>query len=245
MIKLVDDLPTYADYLLSLGTHKKNRPFEPIEVSKLTQRLIDENPTEDINRIAKRTPVSVDQLREFLKLSKLPEQVQNILGWGRDNRENLAFSAGAIISELKEPKDMERLGKSAIMNNLKKNEIERIVSLKKNYEDRSIDECIEEVKKLRPLIEEGYMFVSHISEITLNKLNETSKNRNILVNILVAGLIDNLLKEGKSKIVIRDKTIFITVNEKSYKHITKLQNSNNIRLKELADFLISEAMKNE
>src|SRR5688500_3655064 len=125
MSKIIDDLSTFADYLLSLGTHKKNRPFEPIEISKLNQRLIDENATEDNYKITKRTPVSVDQLREFLKLSRLPEQVQNIIGWGRENRDSLAFTTGAIISELKEPKDMEILGKSALTNNLKKNEVER------------------------------------------------------------------------------------------------------------------------
>ena len=40
--KLLDDLDTYSDLLLSIGTHDPKRPFTPIEVSDLLLRLKNE-----------------------------------------------------------------------------------------------------------------------------------------------------------------------------------------------------------
>jgi hypothetical protein len=242
---ILDDLDIYSNLLLSVNTHKSDRPLEPIEVAELIADLKKET-NETWNEIASRIGIGKDQINAFRKLLKLPKQVHYAIGWGDTNEDKLAFTTASIIAELDEEEEMEILCKVALSNKLKKEETERVLQLKKMHISKNIKECVNDVLKLRPIIEIGYIIVSSVHDTTLTRLKSLADETNRNLEILIIYLINKVLTNGSiKKAIIRNKTVLLTMDEKAYESIHKIQISKRILFKQLFEYLVNEAMKNE
>jgi hypothetical protein len=189
-MSLLDDLDLYSNLLLSLGTHKKERPLKPIEVAKLINTLKSET-KESWNKVASRLGVGIDQVKSFRNLLHLPEQVHYAIGYGDTNEESLAFTTANIVSELKNMREKELLCKFALSNKLTKDETERIIQLKKQSPDEAIEECVNKVLNLRPVFEKGYVIVTLVKDETLRKLVSMSEARTIELNKLIKEIMSS------------------------------------------------------
>jgi hypothetical protein len=245
-MKLIEDLELYSDLLLSVGTHKGIRPLEPIEVAKLIDRLQKEE-SENYQQLSRRLGFKdVTQTKNFLNLLNLPETVHYSLGWKTTDEEKIPFTNGVIFSELENKNDMEYLVKIGIQNKIKKNEAISIVQIKKKFPKKSIEECVDEVLKIRPVVVKGYLIINTLQDDTISKLSSNAKRESIPTNNLVVHVINKLLNKGKAEnAIIKGKTIFLTVDEDGYRSITNLQEQSKVRLRNLIDFIINEAMKND
>jgi hypothetical protein len=244
-MSLLDDFETYSNLLLSVKTHKSERPLEPIEVAKLIMRLRDET-GESKEQVSKRISISTSQVSSFLKLLSLPKQVHHTLGWGDNNEGKLAFTTGAIISELKKDEDKETLSKTALLDKLTKDETRRILQLKKQFDSKAIEQCIEEVMKRRTVVERGYLLICPVSSETIQTIRTHASKLQMpegrtIVNLVSASLLVGIAESA----LIRNHNLLLTVDEQGYDSILQIQNANKILFKDLAEYLIQEGLKRE
>jgi hypothetical protein len=242
---ILEDLETYSNLLLSVNTHKKERPLEPIEVSQLIMNLKSET-NESWSEVGTRIGIGTDQINAFRKLSVLPKQVFYAIGWGDTKDEKLAFTTAAIIADLDKESDRLTLCKIALTNRLKKEEATRVVQLKKKNDLKSIEQCVEDVLKLRPIVETGYIIVSSLQTATLEKLGSLADKMNKKLENLIIDLIGKVLKKGSvTNVHLKNRIVLLTVDEEAYDSLHTIQVSKKLLFKELFEYLIGESLKIE
>lgn len=166
--------------ILSVGTHKSNRPLSPVEVAKLMQRVLDMGETR--KTLANRLLLEDSSIiGRFIRLLSLPIQVQHLIGWG-SNPATISFTAGSDIARLEDPGDQKTLAKMALENQLNKSEIIECVQLRQRSE-MSIEDSVKAVLNQRPIIERRHAIIGELrSESLKNKLKEMSQfERNSLL----------------------------------------------------------------
>jgi len=247
-MKLLDDFDKLSDLVLSIGTHSKERPLEPIEISKMIKQLTDELPSESLKQISKRLNLKGTddtQVRNFLTLLNLPESVHYALGYKviDEVQATVPFTLGVEFSKLDNHDDMDYLVKSALEHKFKKEDAIRVVQLKKKHPEKLIEECVDDVLKVRPVRISGYILVNTLKEDTLTKLNSLSNSKGVVLESLVIELLKESLKDGNIMATkIKGKHIFLTVDKILYNSILQIQTSNNIRFRDLIDFLINKVL---
>ena len=166
--------------ILSVGTHKSNRPLSPVEVAKLMQRALDMGETR--KTLANRLLLDDSSIiGRFIRLLSLPIQVQHLIGWG-SNPATISFTASSDIARLKDPGDQKTLAKMALENQLNKSEIIGCVQLRQRSEN-SIEDSVKAVLNQRPIIERRHAIIGELrSESLKEKLKEMSQlERNSLL----------------------------------------------------------------
>lgn len=246
-MKLIDDFDKYSDLILSVKTHEKERPLEPIEVSKYIERLIKELPSENLLQISRRLHLNGDsQTKSFLKLLDLPEKVHYLLGWKVHQEEKIPFTTAVVLSDLDNKDDIEYVLKAGLEHKFTKNEAQRIVQHKKKFPEKSIDACIEEVLKIRPVIEKGYLIINVLKENILEKIRNIAKKNNTSEENLLLDLVNERLILGKVESVkIKGKVVQLAMDENGYRSILKLQEEMKIRFNDLISRLMEEKFEND
>ena len=170
--------------ILSVGTHRPDRPLSPMEVAKLIQRAL--NMGETRKTIANRLLLEDSSIiGRFIRLLSLPVEVQHLIGWG-SNSSTISFTAASDIARLNYSKEQSTLAKMALENQFNKSEIIECVQLRQRSE-RSIEDSVKAVLNQRPVIERRHAIIGELtSESLKEKLKEMSQlERN---NLLQAAL---------------------------------------------------------
>lgn len=241
-MRLIDDFDKYSDLILSVKTHEKERPLVPIEVSKYISRMIKELPSENLLQISRRLHLNdASQTKYFLKLLELPEKVHYLLGWKVYGEEKIPFTIGVILLDLKNKDDIEYVLKSGLDHKFTKNEAQRIVQYKKNFPEKSIEECVEQVLKIRPVIEKGYLVIAVLKEDHLAKMRNISEMKNISRENLVLDLVNEKLATGKATSVrIKRHVLQIFMDENGYRELLKLQEEMKVRFNDIIPKLMEK-----
>ena len=166
--------------ILSVGTHKSERPLSPVEVATLIQRALDTGETR--KTIADRLLLDNSSIiGRFIRLLSLPTQVQHLIGWG-SNPDTISFTAASDIARLDYSQEQSTLAKMALENQFNKSEIVQCVQLRQRSE-RSIEESVKSVLNQRPIIERRHAIIGELrSESLKKKLKEMSQlERNSLL----------------------------------------------------------------
>ena len=170
--------------LLSIGTHRGERPLSPVEVAMLLRKAIKGGTS--LDECA--TAVQLDgtsQLSRFLSLLKLPDDVQHVIDWGRSDG-TLAFTAAFEISRLHDTYDQRDAVKAVLEYYLSTSEVRQLVQARKRSQ-KSMDECIKAVLKMRPQIEVRHVFIGSVLRDDIRvRLRQLSQQRrdDILQTIL-------------------------------------------------------------
>lgn len=170
--------------ILSVGTHRSDRPLSPVEVAKLMRRALDMGETR--KTLADRLLLDDSSIiGRFMRLLSLPVQVQHLIGWG-SNPDTISFTAASDIARLDYPEEQKTLAKMALENQFNKSEIIECVQLRQRSE-RSIEDSVKAVLNQRPTIERRHAIIGELrSESLKDKLKEMSQlDRN---NLLQAAL---------------------------------------------------------
>ena len=159
--------------ILSVGTHKSERPLSPVEVAKLMWKA--EKAGEKRREIAARLLLEDSSIiGRFIRLLRLPPDVQQLTGWGSDPA-TLSFTAGSEIARLEDKQEQLVLATAALANRFNKSEIMQVVQIRKRS-GKSIKECIKIVLNQRPIIERRHVIIGSLqSEKLKDSLKEISQ----------------------------------------------------------------------
>ena len=249
-IRLIDDLHTYADLLLSVGVQgddlKRERPLTPIEVANLIQRMIKEN-NEPLYITSKRLGLGrnktgdmykkkdTSQISKFLDLLKLSKRSQKVLGYGRSDSDKIAFSTGAVIAKLSDFDEQDKIIQSSLDKGIKKEEAGKIVQYRKAHPKATIEECIEKILKIRP-VEKVTNVVCCTLEEKFHNTIESKKDK--LVNGLKINLKGEIFKTN-----IKGKIIMIFMDDRAFDTLERKQKEKNMTFTNYVNFLIGDSMK--
>ena len=152
--------------LLSVGTHRGQRPLSPIEVATLFAKVLSAGGS--LSEGAKAASLEgTTQVSRFLRLLKLPESIWHLVGWG-SVAGTIGFSSGAEIARLESDAEEEALVNGVLTNRLSGSEVRQVVQLRKRSK-RPLEDCLNEVVGMRPRIEKRYVYVGAVTNDALKK----------------------------------------------------------------------------
>ena len=177
------------DLILTVGTHKQERPLSPIEVAKLLDTAIKSGTK--VEEISGEILLDSTMMHRFLRLLKLSTEISYLVGWGGKSR--ISFSTASEIARLITSEEQEIVARATLEHELSKREVIQIIENRSKF-SKPINECIEEILKMRPRIVRRYLFIGAIKSPELqNKLRKMSqKERDILFDNVVTLNIPDL-----------------------------------------------------
>lgn len=152
--------------ILSVGTHRGNRPLSPIEVAEGFEVARTEGmSTKEIARMV--CLEGSTMIGRFMRLLQLSPEIRHIVDW-RSSESTISFSAASEIVRL-DLADQEIVIKAALENRITKTEIIEIVQIKQAT-DKEITLCIEDVLRRRPQIIKQFVFIGSICSKELSSV---------------------------------------------------------------------------
>ena len=204
--------------ILSVGTHRSERPLSPIKVAKLIQKALDAG--EKRKEIAVKLHLNGSTIiGRFIRLLSLPPQVQHLIGWGSDPV-TLSFSAASGIAQLSSDQDQSTLAKASLENQLNRLEITEVVQIRQRS-GKPIESCIEEVLNQRPIIEKRHVIVGGLlSERLKTELKQASQlERDNLLQSVLERYIPDIPPLGAK---LRDGYFFLVGDDEFHRMIMSL-----------------------
>lgn len=168
--------------ILSVGTHRAKRHLTPCEVAVLYQKALLSGASKE--QCSEETHLGITWIARFLNLLRLDPAVRHLVDWGQTH-ETVAFTAGVEISRI--PKEEhEYLFKRALENTLRAKEIQQVVQIRLRSQ-RPIEECTDDVLKLRPVTIRQVMFIGAITsnDLKLKLRSSTQIERDLLLRKVV------------------------------------------------------------
>ena len=204
--------------ILSVGTHRSERPLSPIEVAKLIQKALEAG--ERRKEIAIRLHLNGSTIiGRFIRLLSLPPQVQHLIGWGSDPV-TLSFSAASGIAQLSSAQDQYALAKASLENQLNRLEITQVVQIRQRS-GKPIENCIEEVLNQRPIIEKRHVIVGELlSERLKTELEQVSQlERDSVLQSVLERYVPDIPPLGAQ---LRDGYFFLIGDDEFHRAIMSL-----------------------
>lgn len=222
---------------------KKERPLTPIETAREIQQWMKEKNLSKDEMSKKFRLKTTDMIPQFLSLLQLPHEIQNAIEWGKNEENHLGFSAATELTALTEKKDMEKLAKAMINYKFSRNEVAAVINLKKRNLEKSIEDCIQEIKKFRPKILEGYLVVSPLDQKNRKILKNSAEQDNMAPSDLLQSLLEEYLpKKSISSIKLREEGVTLSLDKAGYEKFNEISAQLGILLKDTIDFLIEKKL---
>ena len=235
-----------AKLLASINVSHFDRPMSPIQVAEeITVLLNDLDGNE--NELKRRLPISQSIIDGFLRLLKLPKEIQDIIVWGDSNKNTgeISFTAASYICKLENKDDILKLvgAMHSLDRPITKEEIKGIISLKKHNSEKPIENCTSEVIGVtRPVVIQHFLFISGINPLIIKKLKTLSQKNNIELNNLGFNVLSKIFPLGTLKgIKIYDDYLRLFLSEDGRNFIRKYGDSNTILRKDV----VNHMFKNE
>lgn len=166
--------------ILSVGTRKSERPLAPVEVGRLIQRALDAGETRiDIaNRLHL---IGTTMVGRFTRILSLPNQVQQLIGWGVDLA-TIPIESASQIARLERAEEQLSLAKAVLESRLNKSEIRQVIQIRQRS-GNPIEKCITSVLNQRPEIEKRHVIIGELKseKLTSSFLGTSQLERNNLL----------------------------------------------------------------
>ncbi len=163
----------YRDLVLSVGTHRKSRRLSPLEVAQLLAKALAAGATRD--DCATALGIGTTQIRTFLQLLDLNDEIQHLADWRGSKNATVPFSTLAEVARVA-PHDQVEVVDSVLRHGLTWKEVIQLVQIA-NRSEKPIDECITDVLNLRPEVETRHLFVGAItSEHLMRQIGAKSQS---------------------------------------------------------------------
>lgn len=262
--KLLDDLDSYSDLLLSIGTHDPDRPLVPIEVSDGVLRLKKEtgDSWEDLSKrvgLGKKKKTSTVKKKTDTTQIKLFEQLQNLskrnaysIGWGKSKNGKVAMTLGCDIAKLPNKDDHDILINTIIESldtekPIRKDDVKNILDRKIKSPEIPIGEIIEHVMNIKPVMELFWKIGITPEDIFLKKFKKKISNEKIHPSDLLRKLLEKKVKKDsiKSISITKNDLIWITLDENNFKELENKWKSKKIPVTSFFNQILSEEIQNE
>lgn len=237
MTSIFDEPELLAALLTSINTKNTvyTRVLLPWSCTSIIQRMIDE--------VGKKTtisslPIGEDMVNEFLLLEKIPDDKKRSIIWNETEGSGVVFSSALKIARLKNDTDKRKLMGAVIQYDFTKNQTDNIVVLKNKNSNFTIEECIEEIVKFRPIIVEAYMVILSIKNIE-KVLEEMSQKQNKRINDILKESFERNLGLPIDAVSIKGANTAISMNEEAYKKYEQIINERKLNdIDILSNFLV-------
>ena len=174
------------DLVLSIGTHFGKRRLSPIEVAKLFRKALDSGASTKMcaQAVGLTGPAMISRFTQLLKLSP---KISYMVDWGQSSS-MISFASAWRLAELSEL-EQELVAPQIIANQMNKEEVRQLIQLQKRSQ-KNINECVNDVLRMRPTITKRYVFLGAIMEASVRmRLGEM---RQVERDEMFASVIDEL-----------------------------------------------------
>ena len=145
---------------IGYGKHKQGRPLSPIEVGSLLRQARGHGLS--VQDCARAANIDATGVGRFLRILKLPEELQHLVDWG-PSANSIGFSSAVELVRLNDAEDQRAVAKSILTDRLRSKEVQQVVQLRARS-GRAIQDCVNEIVGMRPTIERRYVFVGSLGE---------------------------------------------------------------------------------
>ena len=147
--------------ILSVGTHRTERPLSPLEVGVLVRKATQRGT--DLKELAEATQLEgTTQLSRFTKLLELPSDTHHLIDWGK-SAGGVGFTTAFEIARLESAEDKRAAMAAVMQHGLSSAEARSLVQLRKRG-GKSIADCVAATVKMRPTIEVRRVFIGAVSD---------------------------------------------------------------------------------
>ena len=230
-----------AKLLASLNVSGTDRPLSPVEVAGEINAIRDDLGG-DLKEVVRRLPVSLDIVKEFLYLMKLPPEIQDVVSWGESRRGDgtLGFSTAAKVARLKDHGDILKLAGTILdmPRPVTKEEVKGVLSLKRRIPKKPINECIMEVLNVtRQTTIHHFMFISRIKPSVVELLSKTDPTHGLqdkMLSILKGSFPTETLKNIK----VSDDRIRLVLEKEGWEFIAVYAERNGLLRQDVITHMI-------
>jgi len=169
------------DLLLSVGSHRDDRPLSPEEVARAFQAALDSGSSlTDIAVLVHFDGTSM--VTRFIRLLKLPADVLRVVGWGQ-SKKTISFTAASEISRLRHGTDQIALAVAALTSDLTASEVKSVVQMK-HRSDQDIHACVDAIEKLRSSTVRRHVLMGEVVDqnlrMSLKKLSQNERDKALI-----------------------------------------------------------------
>lgn len=165
----------YKQLILSVGTHRDERPLTPVQAATLFKQAADAGSTPTAS--AEATHVSASMVSRFLRLMELAPDIQHLVDWGPSGS-TLSFSAAFELSRLR-PQDHQAMATAVLEHGLSSAEVRQLAQLRLRSH-QPIEKSIAGTLAMRPRITRRHVFVGAVTDSAvvaqLNELSQTERD---------------------------------------------------------------------
>ena len=166
--------------ILSVGTHRAERPLSPLEVGALVRKATQRGT--DLQEIADATQLDgTTQLSRFTKLLDLPTDTHHLIDWGKSDG-GVGFTTAFEIARLPNSNDKREAVAAVVEHGLSSAEARSLVQLRRRGA-KSIKDCVDAVIKMRPTVEIRRVFIGSVTDGNVRSVlaTKTQAARNALI----------------------------------------------------------------
>jgi len=223
--------------LASIGTRRKERPFDPITVAE----ILGHTPSNE--ELAKKLDITPRMVGMFKSLLSLPENIKSYVR----SREISIDKAVRIASLKRDTPSQEFLAKAIITEPgvFTAPTVTKIVALKNRNKDLTVEDCTKMVLKSKPIVENRYVLVTGIEK----SLSETVNNRAVEQGISSSDLLKGVLKqslpndESLLSIVTHNEIVLLTLTAEGWQVLRQKAGSLGVPLDELVETLVRRSFE--
>ncbi len=190
------------------GGNKKGRLLSPIEVGKLLRKTRDSGA--DDADILKNIKLDNTNIKRFLKITELPDDLQHLVVWGI-GKDAIGFTAAVELSRIQDHEEQRAIARLILAHGLNSKEVRQVVQLRKRS-GRSTTDCVTEVVGMRPTFDKRYVFIGAITETSMKKVLE-KLTQNMRDSLLQSAIIDLGVKDATGRL---GETIFTIVGGEQF-----------------------------
>jgi hypothetical protein len=144
--------------LLSVGSHRTNRPYSPVEVAQRFQKAIAAGTSlKECSEAVHFDGTSM--VSRFLRLLRLRPEIQHLADWGQTGS-TIAFTAASELARAL-PEDQQVASQAVLQHGLSSSEVKQLVQMRERS-GKPMAECVDDLLRLRPHIEKRYVFVGAV-----------------------------------------------------------------------------------
>ncbi|MDE0271231.1 MAG: hypothetical protein OXP11_08505 [Gammaproteobacteria bacterium] len=186
------------DLIMSVGVHVKRRRAKPMRLAGLIDKAL---ATDSLDEIADHVNLrGTTILRKLRSLKDLPEEVQNLVDWGTSNA-GLSFSVAAEIARCADGLDRRKLAQLALEHHLRKDDVQAIVQ-RASRAGCSVEDAAEEILKLRPDVEQQFLYVGMLDGRVSDDVARRSIRRNLAKLVGAENVLAVRCGEGRFSVVL-------------------------------------------
>lgn len=177
--------------ILSVGTHRSNRPLSPVEVAEAMEESLMAGAT--VAQLAAALQLEdATWVTRFRRLLQLPPDVRHLVNWG-SGPASVSLTASSEIARLASEDDRRGVMNAAVEHSLTSAEVRQVVQILRRSE-QGADEAVASVVRQRPQVTRRHLLIGAIlsDELQTTLRGMTQRERDDLLEAAMSTHVPGL-----------------------------------------------------